>query len=284
MKRKALLVGINDYAPVGVGGPDLRGCVPDLVDMFHTLNGLGIVPAKPGNMRIFYDKTATRANILDGVKWLVHGAKKGDVLVFHYSGHGSQVADTSGAEIDGKDETICPHDFSTAGMIRDDDLLEHFTGIEPGVVLEVVLDSCHSGTGTRELAAMESVPESDSVAYRFVEPPLEYKLFLDEDPTIPLRGFFKSTKDTRDIAVVPGLDHILWSSCRDYQVCSEAPVNGQWRGIFTYCFCKSLRTAGVGITRRKLHSLIAAEVKKMGYSQVLQLEGTERLVDAGVFT
>ncbi|NLB07436.1 MAG: caspase family protein, partial [Desulfobulbaceae bacterium] len=30
MANKALLVGINDYAPVGPGGPDLRGCVNDV--------------------------------------------------------------------------------------------------------------------------------------------------------------------------------------------------------------------------------------------------------------
>jgi hypothetical protein len=33
MAKKALLVGINDYAPVGAGGPDLRGCVNDVRDM-----------------------------------------------------------------------------------------------------------------------------------------------------------------------------------------------------------------------------------------------------------
>jgi hypothetical protein len=284
MNRKALLVAVNDYVPIGAGGPDLNGCVNDLVDMFHTLNALGIVPAKPGSMRILYDKTATRANILNGVKWLVQGAKKGDVLVFHYSGHGSQMADISGAEIDGKDETICPHDYQTAGMIKDDDLLEQFTGIEEGVVLEIILDSCHSGTGTRELAAMASVSNGNSIAYRYVEPPLEYGLYLNENPTIPLRGFLKPTKDTREVVTVPQLNHVLWASCRDYQTCAEADIDGKRRGIFTYCFCKAMRRAGMGVTRRKLDSLITADVKNLGYSQVLQLEGTERLIDAGVFT
>lgn len=284
MARKALLVGINDYAPVGQGGPDLRGCVPDIKDMFHTLNALGIIPAKPGSMRILTNARATRGNILAGIKWLVKGAKKDDVLVFHYSGHGSQVADTSGAEIDKKDETICPHDFRTAGMIKDDDLLENFTGIAEGVTLEVILDSCHSGTGTRELDAIGLAPEANSIAYRFIDPPPDYGLFLDEDPTIPLKGFLKSTKEERELVVVPGLNHVLWASCRDYQTCAETPIGGNWRGVFTYCYCKALRRAGTGITRRKLDSLVTGYVKKLGYSQVLQLEGTERLIDAGVFT
>lgn len=61
----------------------------DVRDMAHTLNALGIVPAATGTMRIVTDARATRATILDGFRWLVTGAKRGDVLVFHYSGHGS---------------------------------------------------------------------------------------------------------------------------------------------------------------------------------------------------
>ena len=129
MTKKALLVGINDYAPVGAGGPDLRGCVNDVRDMANTLNVLGIIPATPGTMQILTDARATRAAILNGFKWLIKGAKKGDVLVFHYSGHGSQVADTSGDELDGKDETICPHDYATAGMIKDDDFRALLAGL-----------------------------------------------------------------------------------------------------------------------------------------------------------
>lgn len=58
MAKKAFLVGVNDYAPVGAGGPDLRGCVNDVRDMAHTLNALAIVPATPGAMRIVTDASA----------------------------------------------------------------------------------------------------------------------------------------------------------------------------------------------------------------------------------
>jgi hypothetical protein len=119
MARKALLVGINDYSPHGPGGPDLNGCVNDVKDVAHTLNALGIVPVRPGSMRILTDTRATRKNIMEGLAWLIRGSKSGDVLVFHYSGHGSQLVDTEGEELDRKDETICPHDYATAGMIRD---------------------------------------------------------------------------------------------------------------------------------------------------------------------
>lgn len=38
------------------------------------------------------------------MKWLVSGARAGDHLFLHYSGHGSQTEDTDGDELDGKDE------------------------------------------------------------------------------------------------------------------------------------------------------------------------------------
>ena len=76
MTHKALLVGINDYAPAGAGGPDLRGCLNDVKDFANTMGALGIVPIHPRTMRILTDRNATRANILAGIKWLLAGAKK----------------------------------------------------------------------------------------------------------------------------------------------------------------------------------------------------------------
>jgi hypothetical protein len=61
MIKKALLVGVDDYAPVGPGGPDLRGCVNDVRDMANTLSVLGIIPPSPRTMRILTNSRATRA-------------------------------------------------------------------------------------------------------------------------------------------------------------------------------------------------------------------------------
>ncbi|MFZ5570153.1 MAG: caspase family protein [Thermodesulfobacteriota bacterium] len=284
MKKKALLVGINDYSPVGAGGPDLQGCVNDVKDIAHTLNALGIVPATPGTMRILTDRRATRAAILEGLKWLIKGAQKGDTLIFHYSGHGSQVADTGGDEIDAKDETICPHDYAAAGMIRDDDFRKIFGGLAAGVNLDVILDSCHSGTGTRELDTRSGAPEEQRVTCRYIEPPPDYGFFLDSDPTIPSRRILKPQPGERELVIVDGLNHVLWAGCRDYQTSAEAAIGGVHRGIFSYAFCKALRRAGIGVTRGKLDALVCADIRRMGYSQVPQLEGTKRSVAEKVFT
>jgi hypothetical protein len=284
MAKKALLVGINDYSPIGAGGPDLHGCVNDVKDIAHTLFALGIMPALPKSMRILTDRRATRAAILEGLKWLITGAKKGDTLIFHYSGHGSQVADVSGDEIDAKDETICPHDFASAGMIKDDDFRKAFTKLPAGANLDVILDSCHSGTCTKELITTAGAPGEKQITVRYVEPPLDYGFFLDSNPTIPLKGILKPSRGEKEVVVVPGLNHVLWAGCRDYQTSGEDIFGGVPRGVFTYCFCKALRRAGVGITRGKLDALVSADIKRLRYSQVPQLEGTRTSIVEKVFT
>ncbi len=286
--RKAFLVGINDYAPVGAGGPDLRGCVNDVRDMASTLSGLGIVPAVPASMRIATDARATRAAILDGLKWLVTGAKKGDLLIFHYSGHGSQMVDTSGEEPDSRDETICPHDFASAGMIRDDDLRSIFRPLAAGVNLDVFLDSCHSGTGTREALALQGLAEEEAVTYRYVEPPLDWGFFLEANPTLPARGLMRWAREPivgiKQAVEVPTMNHVLWAGCRDNQTSAEAKIGGVYRGVFTYCFCRKLNSAGIAVTRRRLDSLVSSCIKAMGYGQVPQLEGTKASLNEKVFT
>lgn len=284
MTKKALLVGINDYAPIGTGGPDLRGCVNDVRDMANTLMVLGIIPATPATMRILTDARATKANIINGFKWLINGAKRGDVLVFYYSGHGSQVVDVSGDELsDRKDETICPHDYATAGMIKDDDFRALLAGLPAGVNLDIIFDSCHSGTATR--MALANAPE-EQIVDRYIEPPIDWGFFSDANPSLPVQGILMpgGTSGARDAVVVAGLNHVLWAGCRDNQTSQEAFIGGQYRGVFTYNFCKVLRGAGVSIPRRRLDAQVTINIRTMGYPQIPQLEGTSASLGEKVFT
>lgn len=81
------------------------------------------------------------------LSWLISGCKQGDSLLFHFSGHGSRQKNYNGDEIDGYDETLCPLDFETEGMIIDDEI--NATIVRPlplGVKLHAIIDACHSGT------------------------------------------------------------------------------------------------------------------------------------------
>nr|TKR90573.1 hypothetical protein D5086_0000232100 [Populus alba] len=89
----------------------------------------------------------TKSNMRLALSWLVQGCQPGDSLVFHFSGHGSQKKDQNGDELDGYDETLCPTDFETQGMIVDDEINEIIVKpLSHGVKLHAIIDACHSGT------------------------------------------------------------------------------------------------------------------------------------------
>ena len=93
MAKRALLVGVNDYRSAN----DLQGCVNDVLDMHFTLRSL--FGFKTKEIRVLTDCRATSKNITHRLEWLVEGAKAGDFLVFHFSGHGSQIRDREGDEL-----------------------------------------------------------------------------------------------------------------------------------------------------------------------------------------
>ncbi len=147
--KKAFLVGINDYPG---SQNDLQGCINDSTNVYDILvkyHGF----AAAGHHAAIQQARDEEGNPRRAAEAGRRGARSGDVLVFHYSGHGSQVRDMEGDELkDGKDEIICPWDFDWDGTyIKDDDLAAIFGKLKKGVHLEVILDSCHSGTGTREM-------------------------------------------------------------------------------------------------------------------------------------
>ena len=88
MANKALFVGVNKYR---IAGADLSGCVNDVTNMSDILlRHFGFTTKE---IRILVDERATKKNILDRLKWLVNRAKGNDRLLFHFSGHGSQIVD-----------------------------------------------------------------------------------------------------------------------------------------------------------------------------------------------
>lgn len=253
MAKKALLVGINDYRKIN----DLSGCVNDVTNIRDVL--LKYYDFTIPDIRVLVDGRATKANIMARLKWLVAGAKKGDVLVFHYSGHGTQVRDRDGDDLkDRMDEALCPWDTDwDGGLILDDDLYDLFKGLKDGVSLEVILDACHSGTGTREFMAM-----SETKA-RFMPPPIDIECRVEEGLKVRQLRAKDSGKP---------LNHVLWAGCRSNQTSADAVIGGAYNGAFTYYFCKHIRDTQGKIGRQDLLKRVRASLKHERFSQVPQLE------------
>eukprot|EP00386_Alphamonas_edax_P011141 GDKI01035444.1.p1 GENE.GDKI01035444.1~~GDKI01035444.1.p1 ORF type:complete len:370 (-),score=115.02 GDKI01035444.1:55-1164(-) len=147
--RKSVLIGINYF---GQKPGELRGCHNDVetIKRFITKQGF---PSNPQQQKVLLDGKGdpttepTRDNIIAAMKWLVSGAKAGDVLYMHYSGHGGSLKDDNGDEADGRDETMVPVDYKEKGQIRDDLIYDILVRALPaGVRLTVIFDCCHSGT------------------------------------------------------------------------------------------------------------------------------------------
>lgn len=115
------------------------------------------------DIAVIKDEEATKTGIQKAFQeQLIDRAKPGDRVVFHFSGHGQQVADQNGDELDGFDEALVPYDspqsfeagkYEGERLIRDDELGEWLGALRKKIgkkgQLLVLLDACHSGTATR---------------------------------------------------------------------------------------------------------------------------------------
>ena len=285
--KRALLVGINDYPGAQ---NDLQGCVNDITNVYDVL--VKYFEFISPDITLLSNKRATKKAILDGLKGLIANSSAGDTLVFHYSGHGSQVRDVEGDELkDGKDEIICPWDFDWDGIyIKDDDLATLFSNLKKGVHLEVLLDSCHSGTGTREIILDRTrVPaflaagalgtdlwsSSLCIRPRYLAPPPDIALWADE--------VFGAELPLRKIGRMDGIGHILWAACRADQYSADAEIGGRPSGAFTYFFCKHIRDSEGRVTRSDLLKRVRASLKHEGFAQVPQLECPAKETKVEVF-
>jgi hypothetical protein len=276
--KKALLVGINRYPDPG---NELKGCVNDVRQMADTLKGrYGF--AGDGNLRILTDARATTKAILDGLAWLTAGATPGDSLVFHYSGHGSQVPDRNGDETtDRLDEILCPYDLDWDHPFTDDDLAAACDDVPQGALLTVILDCCHSGTGLRNSALPVttiprgnfvrpcSIPPSDAPDRRRFLPHPETPHPAPPHPRRPARRFGVSVTRT---------NAVLIAACRDDQTSADAWIDGGYHGAHTFYLCRALNNGARDLTYRALVSAAGTALSRAGFDQVPQLEGPAKLL------
>jgi hypothetical protein len=259
MARKALLVGLNRY-------PDpentLKGCINDVRQVSDLLYSRFGFPAD-GSTRLLTDARATTAAIVDRLHWLLDGARAGDVLVFHYSGHGSQVPDRHGDEFDdGLDEIICPYDLNWDDPFTDDDLYAIVKDLPAGVNLTVVLDCCHSGTGLREAASPASRARG-----RWVSAPPALARRRRADAAVRRFGSRAAQHGA-----------ILIAGCRSNQVSADAYIDGDYHGALTYFLCKTIEASEGGVTYRDLIDRVRRALRDQRFEQVPQLEGPAALL------
>jgi hypothetical protein len=224
------------------------------------------------DIAVLTDFAATTKAMQAAMSKLIREARQGDVLLLHYSGHGSNVIDISGDEPDRRDEILCPTDLDWHKPLLDDWLRKTFNRLRPGVSLMVIMDCCHSGTNTRVLLP----PDAPSIA-RFLPNPLE---IMEAESGRRLRGKVKGSLRTSAAAkrkasdvVDANIAELLITGCRDTQTSADAYIGGSYNGALTYCLVETLKAGGGNISYRQLHEGTIRRLKQGGYDQVPQLEG-----------
>jgi metacaspase-1 len=216
----SLHIGLNSVDPNHYEGWDgtLVACENDANDMQKIASSLGYETRK------LLTTEATRSAVIDAIAKAANHLKGDDIFFLTYSGHGGQVPDTNGDDIDGKDETWVLFD----GEVVDDELHELYTRFKAGTRLVVLSDSCHSGTVTRayrRIAPVEAEvgvrPHADT---RFRVMPSEVQAKVNQRYKKDLDRIQEATKAA--VTREPDASVLLISGCQDRQTSADGDVNG----------------------------------------------------------
>lgn len=301
----ALLIGVDFYfpnrLPGGGGYGHLGGCVRDVTHVeTHLRDRLGLPQSH------IFKLTATNrggpqppeppeawptyANMVRAFKQVTALAQPGDRLYVHYAGHGGRTV-TAFPELksDGLDEGLVPTDIGDAHARYLRDVEMHYllqALVEKGVILTVVLDSCHSGGATRaaggELlgAVIRGIDPVDTTARpqeSLVAPHAELEATWRRQETPATRA----AKSVSGWLLEPK-GYTLLAACRANEFAYEYPFNGRERnGALTYWLLDTLRQAGPNFTYKMLHDRILARVHGQFAQQTPMLQGEGDLVVFG---
>lgn len=213
-QKRALCIGINEYRDRPLGG-----CVSDARAWGRELESLGF------SVQYLLDQQATRERMMAELQALVGSGGPGDILVFQYSGHGSQVADEDGDETDRFDEVFVPVDYHTGALILDDDLADVLGRLQRGTLLTLFMDCCHSGTNSRFAPAVRPlVTGDDRVRYL----PLGADV---EAAHRALRAGMRSARRSAEDKSLPGVIH--FAACQDHEYAWESSGHGDFTTVAT---------------------------------------------------
>jgi metacaspase-1 len=272
MAKRALLVGINRYK---IPGADLRGCLNDVKNMKSALTRYYGFAQK--DIRTLTDLQATKKAMQSEITKLIGKARAGDVLLLHYSGHGSNAPDASGDEADERDEILCPTDLDWKDPLLDDWLRAEFDKLPAGVNFTVIMDCCHSGTNTRAIQP----PDAKRIE-RYLPNPLDL-LAAESGRRLSgtvrgRRAELRATSRRGDIVNV-NMPELLITGCRSTQTSADAYIGNSYNGALTYSLAAAIKARKGKLTYKELHALTLQALKKGRFDQVPQLEGRSSSFD-----
>ncbi len=252
-RKLALLVGINDYE----GVTSLNGCLTDVELQQHLL--IHRFRFNPDDILTVSDNAnlkPTRENIVQAFReHLIKQAKPGDVVVFHYSGHGSLVKDPSPLDLaECREEsrqnnscqyngTIVPQNAAPPDTQGSEVAVSDIMGQTLFLLisqiqtdkLTLILDSCHSGAGTRGNVVVRAARSRRRQGQELI--PSDTEKELQQELLAELNWSQDTFKQKRRAGIAKG---VALGSAGRTQEAIDAQFDGFYAGAFTYLLTRYL--------------------------------------------
>ena len=222
MAKRALCVGINNYPG---SQNDLQGCVNDMNDWAEMFRAHGF-----DEVVTLQDSQASKSALMKELEKGITETGIKDLFFFTFSGHGTWVPDDDGDEADGRDEALCPWDFSK-NVIIDDELFDLFSTRHYGSRIVMFSDSCHSGS----VARMGPALGTSRRKIRFMPP----GIFLSAKHTAVAKRLEKAASKGKMRSTC-----LLVSGCKDTEYSYDAWFGARANGAFTYAALEALKNLG----------------------------------------
>lgn len=265
-EKRGLIIAIGDYPAEG-----LWPKISSSNDIPHVKNAYETLGFDESNIIILRDKDATREGILKAFQLLELQSEAGDQIFIHFSGHGQQTIDDNGDELDGLDEAIVPYDsplnydeknYKGENLITDDEINDITYSIRKKLgssgQLIIVMDSCHSGSGTRgagRARGTDKIMASKSFKPKSRGKDTGLDLSRDEDDMAPMASFFGAS--SREL---------------NYETLDDEinPV-----GSLTYAFSSIISKMKNSVSFEELYDRIKLKMKTLAPNQNPQWEGPQ---------
>ena len=274
----ALFVGIDDY----LGGVNpLKGCVNDVTRVRDLLAARVTGAGGCFAPRLLVNEQVTRRGLIEAWRGHLGQAGPDDVALFYYSGHGSQEhapPEFWDFEPERMNETLVCHDSRAAGGwdLADKELAQLISEVAVnGPHFAVILDCCHSGSGTRDA---EEITVRQEKAHPGVRPIASYIVTPQQAAALQGKPSGAASPAMPWAAIASGR-HILLAACRPEQTAKETwfpgPSGVEKRGAFSFYLQDTLQQTGAALSYRDLFKRVNALVQGRVPEQDPQMEASE---------
>ena len=201
--KRALVIAVGDYDYASTRWRPISSAR----DVPLIKNALLTQGFQEADIRLLQDKDADKAGIVKAFEDLATITNPGDIVFVHFSGHGQQIEDNDGDEIDGYDEALIPVNarqffkkdvYEGENHLRDDEFGMLLNSVRekagPQGNVMVVVDACHSGTATRGENNTRGTSEAFiSPGYKPADnkgAPENFGVYTEDDKLAPMACFY----------------------------------------------------------------------------------------------